>query len=94
MFSLTFRLFSVLSQSKGALPQIQPSVPGFIPNFGVPAPKAWTLSVLIGWAKTIGFSPTYLSTVFHLEVCSARGVPVIPSGFQQLLAKRVSDGWT
>ena len=31
------------------------SVQGFIPNFGVPVRKAWTLSVLIGQARTIGW---------------------------------------
>ena len=55
IFSHTFRLFSVLSQSLCSLPQIQPSVPGFIPNFGVPVSKASTLSVLIGRARTIGW---------------------------------------
>jgi len=47
VFSHTFRLFSVLSQSIGLFSQIQPSVQGFVPNFGVLVRKVWTLSVLI-----------------------------------------------
>ena len=80
IFSHKFRLFSVLSQLIGSLPLIQPSVQGFIPNFGVPVRKAWTLSVLIGWVRTIGWCHLYLisRTIFHLQVCGARSVLVIP----------------
>ena len=81
IFSLTVRLFSVLSQSIGSLPQIQPSVPGFIPNFGPGAVGVDAFSVS-DWAGENNWlvPPIYLisRTIFHLEVCGARGVLVVP----------------
>ena len=52
---------------------------GFISNFGVPVSKAWTL--LVDWAGENNWlvPPVYLisRTIFHLEVCGARGILVI-----------------
>ena len=59
-FSPTSHLFSVLSQSISSLPQIQPSVQGFILNFSVLVRKAWTLSVLIGRVRTIGWCHLFI----------------------------------
>ena len=88
IFSHIFRLFSVLLRSIGSPPQIQPNVPGFIPNSGVPVRKAWTPLVLIGRARTIGWCHLFISLVvqlFHLEVCGARGVLVIPKWLSSVL---------
>ena len=59
--------------------QIQPSVQGFIPNFGVPVRKAWTLSVLIGLARTICWCHLYN---FFIQRYAALGeFSLSPSGF-------------
>ena len=93
IFPLTFRLFSVLSQSIGSLPQIQPSVP----NFGAPAPKAWTLSALIGRARTIGWCRLSILLVVQFSFTGMRrsGSSRYPKvAFSSFLVNRVSDGWT